>query len=384
MSNLEKEKILEILKKYQRGTISSEEEEFLNAYFNIFELRSDYTAELDKEDEEKLNLRLKNKINQAIDQNSSNYSSNIKRLSIIWTAAAATLIFLTFITFYSSKKASDHKLNSINSTAAIDIAPGGNKAVLTLSNGSRILLTDAANGEILNKSGIKITKTRDGELVYEIIGKVESDINDLNTIETPRGGQYRINLPDGTKVWLNAESSLKFPITFPKTGKRSVQLTGEAYFEVAHNKKQPFIVKTSKQELEVLGTIFNINNYENEIFTTTTLLEGSVKITHDEQVRVIKKGQQAKVKDEIKVEPAQEDAIAWKNGIISFTNADIKTIMRQVSRWYDIDVKYEGEIPARLFTGEVSRQANLSELIGILETSKIKFKFNNKTITVLP
>ena len=383
MSNSEK-KILEILKKYQKGTISPEEEEFLNAYFNIFDHNPDYTNKLNKEEEEKLSIRLKNNINQAIDQSASNYSSTAKKLNIIWLAIAATLIFITFITFYSNKTTLDNRLNTIKSTVAIDIAPGGNKAVLTLSNGSEILLTDAANGEISNKSGIKITKTRDGELVYEVVGKIENNIKDLNTIKTPRGGQYRINLPDGTKVWLNAESSLKFPVAFEPTGKRLVELTGEAYFEVAHNKDQPFIVKTSKQELEVLGTMFNINTYENESFTTTTLLEGSVKITHDDQIRVIKKGQQAKVKDDIKVEQAQDNAIAWKNGVISFIKADIKTIMRQVSRWYDIDVKYEGEIPSRLFTGEVSRQANLSELIGILETSKIKFKFDNKTITVMP
>ncbi|NRF40535.1 FecR family protein [Pedobacter foliorum] len=384
MSNLEKEKILEILKKHYKGTTTPTEEEFLNAYFKIFEHNSDYTSELNVEEENKLNVRLKNKINQAIDQNEGNYSSTAKKLNIIWPAIAATLVFITFITFYSNRKATYNKPNSIGSTAAFNIPPGGNKAVLTLANGSKIFLTDADNGEISNKSGVKIIKTRDGELVYEITGKVETDTKALNTIETPRGGQYRINLPDGTKVWLNAESSLKFPITFESTGDRLVELTGEAYFEVAHNKNQPFIVKTSKQELEVLGTTFNINTYENESSTTTTLLEGSVKITHDKQVRVIKKGQQAKVKDEIKVGPAQEDAIAWKNGIISFTNADIKTIMRQVSRWYDINVNYEGEIPTRLFTGEVSRQANLSELIGILETSKIRFKFDNKTITVMP
>ncbi|WP_214225954.1 FecR family protein [Pedobacter sp. B4-66] len=384
MRNLEKEKVLEILNKYEKATISPVEKEFLNAYFNIFELNPDYTSELNKDEEEILNLRLKNKINQAIDQSDHSYSSSVKKLNIIWVAIAATLIFVTFITFYSNKKASDN--NNINSgnEVAINIPPGGNKAILTLSNGSKILLTDAENGEISNKSGIKITKTGDGELVYEITGKVENETKALNTIETPRGGQYKINLPDGTKVWLNAESSLKFPIAFESIGNRLVELSGEAYFEVAHNKDQPFIVKTSKQELEVLGTTFNINTYENESFTTTTLLEGSVKITHDNQTKVIKKGQEAKVRDDIKVEPAHDNAVAWKNGIISFTNADIRTIMRQVSRWYDINVKYEGEIPARLFTGEVSRQANLSELIGILETSKIKFKLDNKTITVMP
>jgi len=383
MHNLEKEKVLEILNKFEKGTISSAEEEFLNAYFNIFELNPDYTNELNKEEEEILNLRLKNKINQAIDQSDHRYSSTVKKLNIIWVAIAATLIFVTFITFYSSKKDSDNNINSGNEVA-INIPPGGNKAVLTLSNGSKILLTDTENGEISNKNGIKITKTGDGELAYEIIGKVESETKALNTIETPRGGQYRINLPDGTKVWLNAESSLKFPNAFERTGNRLVELSGEAYFEVAHNKDQPFIVKTSQQELEVLGTTFNLNTYENELFTTTTLLEGSVKITHDNQTKVIRKGQEAKVKDDIEVEPAQDNAIAWKNGTISFTNADIRTIMRQVSRWYDINVKYEGEIPTRLFTGEVSRQANLSELIGILETSKIRFKFDNKTITVIP
>lgn len=383
MHNLEKEKILEILNKFEKGTISSVEEEFLNAYFNIFKLNPDYTNELSNEKEEILNLRLKNKINQAINQRDHNHSSTVKKLNIIWVAIAATLIFVTFIAFYSSKKASDNSIN-LGNEVAINIPPGGNKAILTLSNGSKILLTDAENGEISNKSGIKITKTGDGELVYEITGKVESETKALNTIETPRGGQYRINLPDGTKVWLNSESSLKFPIAFERIGHRLVELSGEAYFEVAHNKDQPFIVKTSRQELEVLGTTFNINTYENESFTTTTLLEGSVKITHDNQTKVIKKGQEAKVRDNIEVEPAQDNAIAWKNGIISFTNADIRTIMRQVSRWYDINVKYEGEIPTRLFTGEVSRQANLSELIGILETSKIKFKFNNKIITVMP
>jgi ferric-dicitrate binding protein FerR (iron transport regulator) len=213
-----------------------------------------------------------------------------------------------------------------------------------------------------------------------------------NTVSTRRGGQFQVVLPDGSKVWLNTVSSLRFPTAFTGT-ERVVELTGEAYFEVEKNAAQPFRVHVSTagdkgMDVRVLGTQFNVMAYENEAEIRTTLLEGAVKVMQGDKGKVLAPGQQAKlnrlgglVLDE---NADVELAMAWKNGFTSFKSADIRSIMRQVERWYDIDVAYEGDVPDRTFSGGISRDANLSELIRLLEVSKIHFRMDGRRLTVTP
>jgi ferric-dicitrate binding protein FerR (iron transport regulator) len=221
--------------------------------------------------------------------------------------------------------------------------------------------------------------------VYNAIDKSVSDNSALNTITTPRGGQYQVVLPDGSKVWLNAASSIEFPTSF--TGNtRNVSITGEAYFEVAKNAAKPFLVKTNRAVIEVLGTHFNVMAYDDEAEMKTTLLEGAVKVKSGSTSNYLRHGQQAvlnatgqtRVLDDVDV----DDATAWKNGIFQFNDAGIEVIMRQASRWYDVNVSYEGQIPVKQFTGRISRKVKASELLNMLAYTGVKFRIEGKNIIV--
>jgi ferric-dicitrate binding protein FerR (iron transport regulator) len=209
----------------------------------------------------------------------------------------------------------------------------------------------------------------------------------MNTVATPRGGQYQLVLNDGSKVWLNSASSLSFPAVF-KGKTREVEITGEAYFEVAKNAKMPFKVKVNNTVVEVFGTHFNIMAYNDEAEMTTTLLEGSVKISNKQYTNMLKPGQQATINHNgpIRVtdEPDADDAIAWKEGIFQFRDADLEAIMRQAARWYDVQVSFAGKIPSKEFTGRISRNVKASELMGMLKYMGVNFKIEDKHITVLP
>jgi ferric-dicitrate binding protein FerR (iron transport regulator) len=264
-----------------------------------------------------------------------------------------------------------------------DIAPGDNRAVLKLADGSTVLLDDAAEGELSRQANAVINKTADGQLVYENQAGTDPAPLIYNTITTPRAGQYRLTLTDGTKVWLNAATSLQFPASF--SGKeRRVKLSGEAYFEVTKNSLQPFIVETPRQTIEVLGTHFNVNAYEEETATKTTLLEGRVKVATGSSSAVLKPGQQAASgTNAIQVNEADtEEAVAWKNGYFKFNKADIQTIMRQLERWYDVEVEYRGAVPTDLFVGKINRSENISGVLRVLELSEVQFKIENRKIIV--
>jgi ferric-dicitrate binding protein FerR (iron transport regulator) len=271
----------------------------------------------------------------------------------------------------------------------LDVAPGGNKAILTLADGKQIIL-DSAQGKIVQCGNLKVTN-RGGKLDYE--GR--SNTIEYHTLSTPRGGQYKLVLPDGSDVWLNAASSITFPTAF--SGKeRNVSITGEAYFEIKHNAKQPFNVKVSAMNIEVLGTHFNINSYADEPYIKTTLLEGSVKISrNDGETVLLEPRQQARLnqltEEEITITtPDMDGVMAWKNGRFSYNNTDLKTIMRQIMRWYDVDVEYKDNIPVRYFTADISRDKNLSAILKMLELSNIHFRVEDSSpghagkIIVLP
>ncbi|MDB5157300.1 MAG: anti-FecI sigma factor, FecR [Mucilaginibacter sp.] len=267
--------------------------------------------------------------------------------------------------------------------AAINIKPGKNRAILTLVNGKQIILTAAGNGKIAVQGNININKIADGEVAYN--GAVAGNETPMfNTISTPRGGQYHITLADGTNVWLNASSSLKFPTTF--NGKdRLVELSGEGYFEVAHNKAMPFRVKTPGQIVEVLGTHFNINSYQDESTTKTTLLEGSVKITHDNIEKLLVPGEQASVNAGLFdiVKKNTDEAVAWKNGYFRFVNTPLPIILRQFERWYDITIVYDKSLNDQYFSGKITRNADLSRVLKILEQGGVSFELKGRQLTVL-
>lgn len=309
----------------------------------------------------------------------------------IWPLIATAVLFCLALAFYFFQDA--YTIPTITSTAKIDIAPGGNKAFLTLANGKRIVLTDAKNGELAEESGIKVIKTADGQLVYNVSNGI-SPVTGTNKIETPAGGQYQVRLPDGTKVWLNAASSLTFPTKFAKLERR-VMLSGEAYFEVAKDKRHPFIVKTEQQEVEVLGTHFNINSYQDEPELKTTLLEGSVKVTLNSSARhlkmqdkgiIIKPSQQAILQNnKLKIQTVDiQEAVDWKNGEFIFNNESLESIMRKISRWYNVDISYGNIRRTKLFSGKISRFENVSEVLNMLElTGEVHFKTEERRITVL-
>ncbi|MET4139781.1 FecR domain-containing protein [Pedobacter sp. UYP1] len=306
-----------------------------------------------------------------------------KEIFPLWTkilAAALLLVMLSVATYFIKNQDKSIVYSQYNG----ELVPGGNKATLTLADGTKLSLTDAANGKVAEQAGVSIRKTADGQLLYElkeITANQQTKPNLLyNTISTPAGGQYQLILPDGTHVWLNAASSLRYPASFAAFKQRRVELKGEAYFEVAKLNIQaahiPFIVASRSQEVEVLGTHFNINSYEDEGVCATTLLEGSVKVSRPAVFeQILSPGEQALAGQDLqvlKVDPLT--AIAWKNGLFKFENANIYTIMKQFSRWYNVDVGYEGKIPDNKFTGEVYRNMDASKALRILSYAKIKFR----------
>ncbi len=366
----------ELLEKYKSGKCSTKEKLLLQKWFH--HLHEDELTELTESDLKTAKKEFRKKIASEINISSKNtlWPRIVSAAAIIIIISVGTLFYLGYIKKSDAKHAVSEAKN--------DISPGGNIATLTLADGRKISLTDAENGQLAEQSGIKISKTADGQLVYEV-RHLEGSTSEkslpaarmtYNTIETPPGGQYQVILPDGSKVWLNSASSLRYPVKF--TGnERRVEISGEAYFEVAHNSKMPFRVINSSQIVEVLGTHFNIMAYPDESSTNTTLLEGSVRIIKENKSKVISPGQQTRVKNG-NIDVASVDVTqvtAWKEGYFMFKNEDIQSIMRQISRWYNLEVKYEGDIPEKVFGGKISRTRNVSEVLEILEsTGSIRFK----------
>ncbi|MDR3713329.1 MAG: DUF4974 domain-containing protein [Puia sp.] len=284
-----------------------------------------------------------------------------------------------------------------------DALPGSDKAVLTLADGTAILLDSSTTDALPDQGNTKLAKTGPGQLAYtpssedKTLSEKPSSVL-FNTITTPRGGQFRLTLPDGTKVWLNNASSLRYPTVFTN-GERRVALTGEAYFEVSHlisapAAAVPFFVdilpapgSPAASSVEVLGTHFDVNAYTDENATKTTLLQGSVRVIKGADQVIIKPGEQAQVSDSpIKIarKVDTEKAVAWKNGYFNFDGADLKSVMRQLARWYDVEVVYEGKITDHHFDGRIQRNLLLSQLLENIQTEKIHFKIEGRKVTVMP
>lgn len=297
-------------------------------------------------------------------------------------AAAILLISLSLgLYFYQKQPQNFTVVSNIK-----DILPGGNRAILTLGNGKKVILEDAATGLLAEQGNIEIRKAADGQIVYNIKGET-GDASVINTIETQNGGQYQINLPDGTKVWLNAASSLKYPTSFA-SNERKVELSGEAYFEVAKNEKKPFKVKLNNDaEIKVLGTHFNINAYPEEQSINATLLEGSIAMKSGLKIEKIIPGQQAQAFNNHRINVVNDvnlsQVMAWKNGFFSVDAASLQDIMKQVEKWYDVKVIYKDNVQAE-FVAKLPRNVPLQELLGLLEyTKQVHFKLEGKTLYVM-
>lgn len=305
-----------------------------------------------------------------------------------WAAAAVLVIGASITGFYLLRKS--EPAPTLPVAQKTDIQAGGNKATLTLADGKVISLTDAGNGKIATEAGLVITKQADGQLLYQAVDK-QGEAGGYNTITTPYGGKYRIVLQDGTSVILNSGTSITYPIAFSKD-LRKVTLTGEAYFEIAKDESKPFVVNIpahnniQEQEIRVLGTHFNVSAYGDEQAAVTTLVEGSVKValekSHEE--KLLRPGQQAIVKESISVSQANVDAaVAWTNDLFYFTDLPLKDMMRQLSRWYDVEIVYQGEVPQIGFWAQISRKKKLSEVLASIETTNsIHFRIEGRKLTV--
>lgn len=298
--------------------------------------------------------------------------------------AVAAMVASVFIGVYFFN---NHKTTITNThQLAQDIGPATVGATLTLADGKEIRLSDVANGEIANETGISVTKTADGQLVYKIKGESGTS-GKINTLTTAKGETYTLVLPDQSRVYMNAASSLTYAASLNKQGIRRVKLEGEAYFQVAKDKNHPFIVETRGQDIEVLGTQFNVNAYADEPVVNTTLLEGSVRVVADRttnKTAVLKPGQQAVLKGkELEVKDADiEVAMAWKKGLFVFKDNDLAMVMRQLSRWYNLDVEFKGPVPQEVFNGKVYRNMTLMEVLDVLSFTKVKFKFNGHKMII--
>lgn len=391
----------ELLIKYREGNCSETEKLHIERWYWEY---NEYETGLTEASIAAARLEVLERLPKAVPERKLKYPFRIPLI-----AACTLLVF--GISFYLLKR----NKPLTETVIAQDVKPGGYKAILILANGTNIDLNEVKEGEIAKDKGINIIKLPEGQLQFKadhtlsaeqkpdtLSGLVSAPRlvkqgSGLNVVLTPKGGQYHIALPDGTNVWINAGSTLRFPSSFEDMPERRVHLTGEAYFEVAQVKtvfgmqkrarKVPFIVQTGKQEITVLGTHFNVNSYDDEPNVKTTLLEGMVKVSSNSEDEVIKPGQQA-INDGSAIIVKRADtemAVAWKNGEFMFARENLKSIMRKVKRWYNVEVAYTNpEIGNKPFSGTISKFKNVSEVLNLLEvTGEVKFKIEGRKITVL-
>ncbi|MEE1944231.1 FecR family protein [Pedobacter sp. KR3-3] len=377
----------EQLKKYNNKTASAEEKRAVETWYETVNgAEAAHTADEAAQLKEVIFNRVKSKIEA---EKEVPVLKNRLRISTAFLAKAAVLLLVFSVgAFFYLHKNKPVSFASFIKTKKSTIKPGDNNAVLTLADGSTVILNEVANGQIGQQSGASITKTKSGELVYSFAANTNAKTTAINTISTPKGGQYHLILTDGTNVWLNANSSIKFPAAF--TGdNRQVEITGEVYFEVFKNKAKPFIVNTSQSEIKVLGTHFNVNAYDDEAFEKTTLLEGAIELKRGADKALLTPGLQAslsKSSSHIAIKEVDDlDAIiAWKNGYFQFDRADLQSVMRQVSRWYNVSVSYKGPILNKEYSGKIPRKTTAEKLIEMLHYSGINCTIENNQITVKP
>lgn len=303
-------------------------------------------------------------------------------------AAASIALVVGISSYFYIRRQAIENLPSIESMVKSDISPGSQKAILTLGNGRKLILDNAKQGLLAKEAGVDINKLADGQISYEVAAgsTATEEETSFNSIAIPRGGHYTLTLPDGTKVHLNSETTLKYPAKF-NSDSRTVDLVGEAYFEVKHNEKQPFYVKTQGQVTKVLGTVFNINAYKGEPILKTTLIEGAVSVTGENGHSVILKPGETAVNKNDQLDITSIDVneiLAWHKGYFLFANEDIKSIMKKISRWYDIDVEYIGDMSNKKFGGVFQRTKSILQLLKSLkQTGIIDFKIKERRVIVI-
>jgi transmembrane sensor len=375
---MQRKDIKEVLERVRAGNYTSEDEAI--AKYWIHQSHQDDDVSLSKEEW----LKVKHNIWAGLETTETINQPIVKRLwpRIGIVAAVATIIISAGIWFLKNPAK-----DPIQQSAYLnDVAPGKKGATLTLANGKKIRLIDAANGELAKEAGVVITKTAGGQLIYEI--KDENTESDkINMLTTDNGETYQVRLPDGSSVWLNAASTLKYPSSFAKLKERRVELSGEGYFEVSKDKAHPFIVKTAEQEVEVLGTHFNVNAYADEKAVATTLLEGSVKVSSDEKNnKILKPGEQALNKGNtiLVKEVDTENITDWKEGDFNLDQVDFRIAMRKIARWYDVEVIYDDNLSNDIqISGWISRSKKLSSVLKFIESSGlVHFKVEGRKVYV--
>ncbi len=371
----------ELAEKWLNGTLTREEEAIFNQWY---EAQSE--EEIPVEGESRVAFRdmmlaqikhvRQDKDVKFMPEHSG--KTALRRWLLPLSAVAAMLIIIFGLFWYARQPGTSSGKGQI---VVQDVKPGGNKAVLTLANGQTIILDTAQNGQLASQGNMTVTKADSGLLVYQTESTKQRAENSVsyNTLTTPKGGKFQVVLPDGTKVWLNTASSIRYPVAFTG-GERKVEITGEAYFEVVHNAKMPFKVQAGTLLIEDIGTHFDVNSYGDEPDSKVTLLEGSVKVSlsSSQPGRILKPGQQAHIDNSgimrIISNANMNGAVAWKNGLFDFSGSDLKGIMRQMERWYNISVVYAPGLPDYQFGGQTYMNTNLSEVLKVLELNGIHFK----------
>ena len=366
-----------LLEKYRKGECSPEELDFIESWYMQYNTAVEGLSQSDLENEvEMMAQSITPKVAFAIDQ-----PSVWRRLRLPLGIAASVLIICSIGYFLIPTQ---QKEQDIAKQEAL-ISPGRQAASLTLANGKKIFLSDQQAGKVAQEAGVNITKNRNGEIIYEIVGSADRVLG-FNTLATTNGETYRVKLPDGSMVWLNAASSLKYPVSFKNSDQRVVQLSGEAYFEIAKDRRHPFIVKSREQQVEVLGTHFNINAYNDEPGVSTTLLEGSVRLKPERGAnRVLKPGQLAELTGGgLKVLQADTRAVtAWKDGYFRFKNESLQSVMRKIARWYNVEIAFQKGLPEDTYSGAVTRHGDIRQVLEIMEGSNnIHFTIKGRRIIV--
>jgi hypothetical protein len=378
MTRQEAQKLID---NYLHGTATADERKLVESWYDQLSRENQLS---ENEDFEHLSDELWQNTLEA-----ANLQSSKKRFIRYWPAAAIaasiSIFLLAGIHFFTGREQRMATTAGHYTLPSHEILPGGNKAILILANGKQLSLADAKKGQIAKEHDASINKTAAGQIQYAAYGS--DNQSSLNTLVTPRGGQYTVELADGTKVTLNAASSLVYPTKF-NGAYREVELKGEGYFEVAHNPMKPFRVKSNGQTIEVLGTHFNINCYNNEPYIKTTLLQGSIKLISEKGAVILKPGQQSQLdvngkRPVLLAEVNTDEAVAWKNGLFQFNASSIEEVMREAERWYNVDVTYNGKEPDIRIYGSMSRNVNFSGFVKLLQFEGIKFSIKDRQVTII-
>ncbi|MBE9602877.1 FecR family protein [Pedobacter sp. MC2016-24] len=376
-----REEYILLYEKCMQGECTQEEKKKLDEYQDEFSLDDVHWDEVRLGNEQQIIGGIYNRLQKSI---TDQHPEKMQWYKLPLAAAIALIAVGLGVYLYFNVSSDSTRLHT---QVAARIVAGSNKAILTLSGGKQIALTDADNGELVTEGNTRITKTADGKIIYEPSIAQDSKAVVYNTVSTPKGGQFQVVLPDGSQIWLNAMSSITYPSSF--SGKeRLVQLKGEAYFEIAKNPEKPFKVDVAgQQKIEVLGTHFNVEAYIDDHEIKTTLLEGSVKLgARNKQIR-LKPGQIAidDLKTDLIVKQADlEEVMAWKNGLFVLNEVNLKDVMKKAARWYDVDVEYQGNIANKKLWGTVSRYKDINELLdNIAITSSLRYKIEGRRVILM-